>query len=198
VIDRTLAIRPGPPSSRSISDPTSHAMTEIQTERLILRRFTPEDAAFIVRLLNEPSFVHNIGDRGVRTLEDAAKYLRDGPIASYARHGYGLWLAALKDTREPIGMCGLLKRDHLPDPDIGYALLPEFCSRGYASEAAAAVLEVGWRELGMTRILAVVTPANAASIRLLEKLGFALAGTAPAQPGGAELALYEAHRPDDR
>jgi RimJ/RimL family protein N-acetyltransferase len=173
-------------------------MTVTQTERLVLRHFTPDDAAFILRLLNEPSFLHNIGDRGVRTLDDARKYLDDGPMASYARHGHGLWLAALKGTGEPIGMCGLLKRDHLPHPDIGYALLPEFCSRGYASEAASAVLELGWRELGLARILAIVSPANAASIRLLENLGFTPAGTAQAQPGGADSALYELHRPDWR
>jgi len=173
-------------------------MTVTQTARLTLRRFAPGDAAFILRLLNEPSFLRNIGDRGVRTLEDAETYLHDGPIASYERHGHGLWLAALRDTGEPIGMCGLLKRDHLPHPDIGYALLPEFCSYGYASESAAAVLEIGWRELGLERVLAIVSPTNAASIRLLENLGFAPAGTAPAQPGGVESALYELHRPDAR
>lgn len=172
------------------------SMTVTQTERLVLRRFTAGDAPFILRLLNEPSFLHNIGDRGVRTLADAARYLEAGPIASYARHGFGLWLAALKATGEPIGMCGLLRRDHLPHPDVGYALLPEFCSYGFAREAAAATLELGWRELGLERILAIVSPTNAASIRLLESLGFAAAGTAQAHPGAADSALYEVHRPD--
>jgi RimJ/RimL family protein N-acetyltransferase len=161
----------------------------LETERLILRRFTPGDAAFILRLLNEPSFIENIGDRGVRTLEHAERYLRDGPIESYERHGHGLWLVALKGTAQAIGMCGLLKRDQLPDVDLGYAFLPEFWSSGYAHESTSAVL--GWAALrGIRRVLAIVSPGNAASIRLLEKLGFAFERATALKPGTPDVSLY--------
>ena len=161
----------------------------METERLILRPFDAGDVPFILRLLNEPSFIENIGDRGVRTPEDAQRYLADGPIASYARHGHGLWLVALKETLEPIGMCGLLKRDQLPDVDLGYAFLPGFWSSGYAHEAARATLE--WaRSRGMDRIVAIVSPGNTRSIRLLEKLGFAFEGLTTTSPDAPPVAIY--------
>jgi RimJ/RimL family protein N-acetyltransferase len=161
----------------------------LESERLILRRFATGDSPFILRLLNEPSFIENIGDRGVRTLEHAERYLTDGPIESYRRHGHGLWLVALKETLQPLGMCGLLKRDQLPDVDLGYAFLPEFWSSGYAHEAARAVLD--WaRSRRIPRILAIVSPGNAPSIRLLEKLGFAFERLTAMSPGAPEVALY--------
>ena len=161
----------------------------LETERLVLRRFAAGDSAFILRLLNEPSFIENIGDRGVRTLEQAERYLADGPIESYRRHGHGLWLVALKETLQPIGMCGLLKRDQLPDVDLGYAFLPEFWSSGYAHESARAVLDwAGSRRIG--RILAIVSPGNAPSIRLLEKLGFAFERLTAMSPGASDVAVY--------
>jgi [ribosomal protein S5]-alanine N-acetyltransferase len=161
----------------------------LETERLILRRFGTGDAPFILRLLNEPSFIENIGDRGVRTLEHAERYLADGPIDSYRRHGHGLWLVALKQTQQPIGMCGLLKRDQLPEVDLGYAFLPEFWSNGYARESSAAVLD--WaRSRRIGRILAIVSPGNAPSIRLLEHLGFAFERSVTMTPGAPEVALY--------
>ncbi|MFN7928825.1 MAG: GNAT family N-acetyltransferase [Blastocatellia bacterium] len=140
------------------------------TERLQLRRFTLDDAAFILQLLNEPSFLTNIGDKGVRTVDDAREYLRTGPLASYAQHGFGLLLVELQNT--PIGMCGILKRDGLDAPDIGYALLPRYWSQGYAIEAATAVLQYAYITLQLNRILAITKPDNTASIRVLEKLGF--------------------------
>src|SRR5690349_12434898 len=112
---------------------------QIETARLCLRELTPDDGEFILRLLNEPSFIQNIGDRGVRTIEDARAYIVNGPIASYQKYGFGLLLVELKESGESIGICGLLKRDVLEDPDIGYALLPEFWSRGYAYESATAL-----------------------------------------------------------
>jgi len=161
----------------------------LETERLILRRFTAGDAAFILRLLNEPSFIENIGDRGVRTLEHAERYLVDGPIESYQRHGHGLWLVALKGTLQPLGMCGLLKRDQLPDVDLGYAFLPEFWSSGYAHESARAVLD--WAPArGIERIVAIVSAGNGPSIRLLEKLGFAFERFTTMSPGTPEVGLY--------
>lgn len=168
----------------------------LETERLILRQFTGGDAPFILRLLNEPSFIENIGDRGVRTLEHAERYLGDGPIESYRRHGHGLWLVALKETLQPIGMCGLLKRDQLPDVDLGYAFLPEFWSSGYAHESARAALD--WaRARRIPRIVAIVSQGNAPSIRLLEKLGFAFERLTVMSPGAPDVALYGLRLDDD-
>jgi hypothetical protein len=109
-----------------------------------------DDAPLLVRLLNEPSFIENIGDRGVHSLEDAHRYLREGPMAMYEKYGFGLWHTALKDGTF-IGMCGMLKRDNLPDPDLGYAYLPEFWGQGFAYEAAAATLQHCAQKFGLTR-----------------------------------------------
>jgi len=142
-----------------------------ETPRLHLRRLLPEDDAFILGLLNQPSFLRFIGDRGVRTLEDARAYIAKGPGASYAQHGFGLYHLMLRATAEPIGMCGLLQRDTLPDPDVGFALLPQFWGQGYASEAAAAMLEHGQRDFGMKRILGITAEDNLASGSVLLKIG---------------------------
>lgn len=144
---------------------------QIQTDRLILRQFTLGDAAFILELANEPSFIQNIGDRGVRTLSDAERYLENGPISSYARNGFGLLAVTLNGTGQPIGMCGLIKRPALEDVDIGYAFLPKFWSKGYALESAQAVMDHAKEAPGLKRVVAIVDPNNAGSIRLLEKLG---------------------------
>lgn len=146
-------------------------MNVIETERLNLRRLDAGDAAFILELLNDPSFLQCIGDKGVRTHEDAVRYILEGPIESYARHGFGLWLVELKDSQTPAGICGLVKRDTLPDADIGYAFLPHFRSRGYAYESAAAVMSYASVALGLRRVLAITNPENAGSIKVLEKLG---------------------------
>ena len=145
-------------------------MNILETERLTLRQFTADDAPFILELVNEPSFIQNIGDRGVRSLEGAVKYIETGPVTSYARNGFGLYLVQLKESGESIGMCGLIKRETLDDVDIGYAFLPKFWSKGYAVEAALAVKEQG-RSLGLKRLVAIVDPTNQGSIRVLEKLG---------------------------
>ncbi|PKL97108.1 MAG: GNAT family N-acetyltransferase [Gammaproteobacteria bacterium HGW-Gammaproteobacteria-7] len=147
------------------------------TKRLCIRRFVPGDAGFILRLLNERSFIDNIADRQVRSLADAERYLRDGPMASYAAHGHGLNCVELRESGEPIGMCGILKRDTLPHPDLGYALLPEHTGQGYAREAAAAVMQHATDELGIRRLLAIVNADNSRSIRLLGQLGFTLEPT---------------------
>lgn len=156
-----------------------------------LRRFEPDDAAFILELLNEPSFLQFIGDRGVRTLDDARRYLETGPIASYAQHGFGLCLTLLKAGDVPIGMCGLLRRETpaLDAPDLGYAFLPAYWSQGYASEAAAAVLDHGLHALGLPRIVAFTTPDNYRSIKLLEKLGFHFERLMPYN-GGEVVSLF--------
>ncbi|HEX6092283.1 MAG TPA: GNAT family N-acetyltransferase [Dongiaceae bacterium] len=152
-------------------------MVEIKTARLTIRPFTFDDAPFILRLLNEPSFIENIADKGVRDLEGARGYLRDGPLASYERHGFGLWRVGLAGDDTPIGMAGVLKRDYLEDIDIGYALLPEFCGAGYAFEATSAVLAHARNQMGARRVVAIVADYNERSIHLLKKLGFAQEGT---------------------
>jgi RimJ/RimL family protein N-acetyltransferase len=147
------------------------SMHVIETERLHLRQLNAGDAPFMLELLNEPSFIRNIGDRGVRNVEDAAGYILRGPVDSYARHGFGLWLVELKESGTPAGICGLVRRDALPDPDIGYAFLPRFRSRGYAREAAAATLGYAFDALKLERVLAITNPDNSGSIKVLEKIG---------------------------
>ena len=146
-------------------------MTILETERLILRQLTTDDAEFIFELLNDPSWIQNIGDRNIRNLDDACAYIVNGPVASYAKNGFGLWLVELKETKESIGMCGLIRRDTLEDIDIGYALLPRFWGQGYAIEAARAAKDYAKDVVGLKRLVAIVDPANEGSIRVLEKLG---------------------------
>jgi RimJ/RimL family protein N-acetyltransferase len=144
----------------------------LETERLVLCQLTVDDAPFILGLLNEPSFIRFIADRGVRTLAAAREYIQNGPMASYARHGFGLYLTALKETGEPLGMCGLVRRDGLDDVDLGYAFLPAHWGHGYAFEAAAAVLDYACRVVGLRRLVAIVSVDNDRSIKLLDRLGF--------------------------
>jgi [ribosomal protein S5]-alanine N-acetyltransferase len=165
-------------------------VTTLATERLTIRPLTFEDDAFILKLVNERSFIEHIGDKQVRTLEDARSYIASGPRASHAAHGFGLDRVELSSTRQPMGMCGLLKRDNLPDPDIGYAFLQEFWSRGYASEAVRAVLNDARERLALKRVAAVVSNDNAASIRLLERMGFRFQGMFEFHEGEPEVRLY--------
>jgi RimJ/RimL family protein N-acetyltransferase len=146
-------------------------LTVIETQRLVLRRLGTDDAEFILDLLNQPSFLRYIGDKEVRNNEDAIRYIQTGPMASYERFGFGLYLVELKETGVSIGICGLLKRDSLPDVDIGFAFLPSYWSRGYALESATAVMTDGREARGLRRIVAITSPDNDASIRLLEKIG---------------------------
>lgn len=147
-------------------------MTIRETERLLLRRLAPTDDEFILELLNDPDFLRNIGDKGVRTLSDARDYVANGPAASYARFGFGLDLVVRRADGAPLGICGLIKRDALDDVDLGFAFLPQHRSQGYAMEAAGAVLAQAREELALPRLAAITIPANAPSIRLLERLGF--------------------------
>lgn len=162
----------------------------LATERLTLRPLTCEDDSFILKLVNEPAFIEHIGDKQVRTLEGARSYIESGPRASHAAHGFGLDRVDLSSTGQPIGMCGLLKRDNLPDPDVGYAFLPEFWSRGYASEAVRAVLDDAKQRLAFGRVAAVVSNENSASIRLLERLGFRFQRMFVFHEGEPEVRLY--------
>jgi RimJ/RimL family protein N-acetyltransferase len=148
-----------------------------------------EDAAFFLRLLNEPSWLENIGDRGVRTLADAEDYITNNIRAAYQAHGFGLYALQIRSAPLPIGLCGLVRRDFLSSPDLGFALLPEHCGHGYATEAARAVLKHAHVELGIEQLYAIVRPGNQRSVRLLEQLGFRRTG--PYQiPQGDEVELY--------
>jgi RimJ/RimL family protein N-acetyltransferase len=165
-------------------------LPELETSRLILRRFDFDDAPFVVSLLNQPSFIANIGDRGVRSIEDAHRYLRDGPMTMYQKHGFGLWHAARKSDGAAVGMCGLLKRDHLPDVDVGYAFLPEYWGLGYAFESASATLRHGAQKFGLQRVIGVVSQGNSASIRVLEKLGMRFERMYPMRADEPLVRLY--------
>jgi RimJ/RimL family protein N-acetyltransferase len=146
-------------------------MIVCETRRLRLRHLLDRDAPFILELLNEPDFIRNIGDREVRTLEDARRYIQHGPMVSYSQHGFGLWLVELRDSGAPIGICGLLKRDYLQDVDVGFALREAYRGKGYAFEAAEAAMRYGREDLGISRIVAITSPDNHSSAKVLHKLG---------------------------
>lgn len=145
-------------------------MLVCETERLMLRHFSLDDAPFVMELVTDPSFIQNIRDTGVKDLDGACGYIEERLLASYAKHGFGLYLVALKDGT-PVGMCGLVKRDGLDDADIGYALLPRYWSQGYAQEAARAVMLFAREELKLRRVVGITDPDNQPSARLLQKLG---------------------------
>lgn len=145
-------------------------MNIIETDRLVLRKLTIDDAKFILDLLNQPSFIQFIGDRGVRTLDDARDYILKRLVDSYERFGFGLYLTLLKDNKVPIGICGLVKRESLEDVDVGFAFLPQYWSKGYAFESASGVLAYARNTLGLKRIVGITTPDNQSSIKVLEKM----------------------------
>lgn len=165
-------------------------MIVIESDRLQLRRIELDDAGFLLDLLNQPSFLHFIGDKGVRTLDDARNYILSGPVASYQRFGFGMYLTLLKEARIPIGICGLLKRDSLEDVDVGFAFLPQFWSKGYAFESASAVMAYGRNALGLGRIVAVTSPHNHGSIHILEKLGLRFETMIRLQEDSPEIKLF--------
>lgn len=165
-------------------------MFVLETERLILRKLSIGDAEFILRLLNEPSFLRYIGDKGVRTLDDARQYILDGPVDSYEHNGFGLYKVELKENGIPIGISGLVKRDTLPDPDIGFAFLPAYWSKGYAVESAASVMSYARGVLGLNRILAITSPDNEASAKLLRKIGLSFERMIKLSEDAPEVKLF--------
>ncbi|HKP37059.1 MAG TPA: GNAT family N-acetyltransferase [Pyrinomonadaceae bacterium] len=165
-------------------------MKVLETERLVLKHLSIEDAAFILRLLNEPSFIQYIGDKKVRTLDDARQYIENGPRKSYEENGFGLNKVELKSTGEPMGISGLVKRDTLPEPDIGFAFLPEYWNQGYAIESARAVMDHARNVLGITRVVAITSPENDASARLLEKIGLRFQRLIKFTDESAEIKLF--------
>ncbi|WP_257348349.1 GNAT family N-acetyltransferase [Pseudalkalibacillus decolorationis] len=164
-------------------------MKVIETDRLILRWLSTDDASFILKLLNDPSWLRFIGDKGVRTLENARNYILTGPMDMYDRLGFGLYLTEIKEGKIPVGICGLIKRDSLEDVDIGFAFLSRFQSKGYAYEAASATMAYGI-DLGLNRIVAITTKDNYDSIRLLEKIGMKFGRNVLLPPDTEELKLF--------
>lgn len=166
-------------------------MIDSQTDRLKIRALTLDDADFVLKLVNEPSWIEYIGDKAVHSLEDARHYLESGPLASYAEHGFGMFLIADRHSGTPMGMCGLIRRDGLDAEDIGFAFLPAYWGQGYALEAARAVVAFARDAARLPRLLAITLATNRSSIALLKRLGFARAGTTTL-PGDPEpLELYE-------
>lgn len=166
-----------------------------ETARLKLHHLDYVDAAFILELLNEPSFIQFIGDKGVRTLDDAREYLQNGPLDSYKRHGFGLFRVVHREDKLAVGICGLLQRDELADPDIGFAFLPRFWSKGFAQEAAAATLDHGRDQLNMKRVVAITNRDNHSSIKLLQKIGLFFEGTVRLADDADEVNLYAINFP---
>ena len=146
-------------------------MIVVETDRLVLRRLSIEDAQFILELLNEPAWLRFIGDKGVHTLDEARGYITGGAVDSYARRGFGLYHTSRKSDEVSVGICGLIKRPGLEDVDIGFAFLERFWGNGYATEACLAVIDHARRDIGLTRLVAITDPDNEASIRVLGRLG---------------------------
>jgi len=144
----------------------------LETERLRLRKMTLDDAGLMLAVWNDPAFVRHVGDRGIRTTEDARDAMQKGALHLYEEYGYGPYRIGLKEDDTPIGICGLFRRDGLDEPDIGYSTLPDYCGKGYAFEAAAAVVDYAFAELSLERLIAIISPGNEASLSLIRKLGF--------------------------
>lgn len=162
----------------------------LETERLALRELNESDASFIIELLNSDGWLKYIGDRNVKTEDQARDYLNNGPIKSYQDNGYGLYLVELKNEKIPIGICGIIKRDNLELPDIGYAFLPKYMGQGYAFEIAQQTLVYAKEQLNINKILAITNPENKASIKLLGKLGLTFQKMIDATNDSNELKLF--------
>ena len=163
----------------------------LETQRLRLRQFNLDDCEFIIKLLNSPGWIEYIGDRNVKTKEQAESYLKNGPLKSYEKNGFGLSMVETK-FREPIGMCGIIRRDSLEHPDLGFAFLPEYTSQGFGFEIGSAVLTHAKKDLDFPTVLAITLPTNVKSIRLLEKIGFSFVKNHRADSTSEEFLLYSA------
>ncbi len=170
----------------------------LETERLVLREFSIDDAEFILTLLNTPGWLEYIGDKNVRTVEDAVNYLENGPIKSYKENGFGLWLTSLKNNGTPIGMCGLVNRESLEDIDIGFALLPENSNLGYGYEIAQATINHAKHVLGIEKIVAITDSNNVPSIKLLNKLGLQFEKTLKLSENDTVLLFSPLNADEDR
>ncbi|MEE4218378.1 MAG: GNAT family N-acetyltransferase [Xanthomonadales bacterium] len=162
----------------------------MRTRRLRLRWITEDDAGLLLAIWNDPDFIRHVGDRGIRTLEEARQAAREKILKHYDEHGYGPYRVSMVKTDEAMGICGLFKRENLEYPDIGYGFLPEFCGRGYAIEAAQAVLDHARGQMNLPQLLAIVTPENVRSTRLLEKLGLRAEGQVRMPGEDQDILLY--------
>jgi [ribosomal protein S5]-alanine N-acetyltransferase len=162
----------------------------IETERLILRKFTVDDASFILGLLNTPSWLRFIGDRNVHSVEEAKQFLLNGYLKSYETHGFGFYVAVEKATQNSIGMCGLVKRNTLENVDIGFAFMPEFMGKGYGFEAASATLNYAENVLRLEKVIAIVDPENVVSIALIKKIGLQFERMVRLSADDIELMLF--------
>ena len=165
-------------------------MTVLETDRLLIDEFSVDDAAFMLELLNTPTWLQFIGDRGVKTLDEARQYILNGPIKSYNQFGFGPYVVKLKASGLPIGLCGLHRRETLDDIDIGFAFLPEYAGKGYGYESASAVLIYAATDLGLTRVTGITRRTNHNSIRLLEKLGLQFEKEIQFRPVGEKSLLF--------
>ncbi|MFE3573750.1 GNAT family N-acetyltransferase [Lysinibacillus sp. NPDC059133] len=165
-------------------------MKILETERLTLRLQTTDDADFILELVNDPSWLEFIGDRGVRTVEDAREYIVNGPMHMYEQFGFCFYLVERKEDQSPVGICGFVKRESLEDVDIGFAFLPKYWGKGYAYEAASATLAYGLDTLGLNRIVAITTQDNHASAKVLEKIGLKFEGLVQFSNDAEELRFF--------
>lgn len=166
-----------------------------ETDRLLLRPMAVEDAAFILELLNEPSFLANIGDKEVRTLQDALGYIQSAGWDNYDRFGFGMNTVELIDTSTRIGICGLLQRDWLSSPDLGFAYLESFHGQGFGSEAAGGMLDIAFGALGLTSVCAITSMTNEASVGVLRKNGFREGAPVRKTPDGPDIRYLECSRP---
>jgi len=162
----------------------------IETERVVLRKFTIDDAAFMLEMLNTPTWLRFIGDRNVKTLEEAENYLLNGNIRSYQEYGFGFYVVVIKETQESIGICGIVKREGLEDVDIGFAFFQQFMGKGYGYEAGSATLNYALNDLKIKKIVAIVDPENVVSIALLKKIGLQFEKMIQLSPKGIELMLF--------
>lgn len=162
----------------------------LETERLQLRRVTLDDADLMLAIWNDPAFVRYVGDRGVRNIEQARNAVKSSALRLYAEFGYGPYVVMQKSDNARIGICGLFRREHLDEPDIGFALLPDYCGKGLAGEAAFAVLAHSRDDLGLETITAIVSPENESSIALIRKLGLSFAGMITMPGEEQEICLY--------
>lgn len=164
-------------------------MKILETERLTLSEVTENDAEFMLDLLNQPSFIKYIGDRNVRTIDEAQNFIETRYNKSYKDNGYGLYLVKLKDEDTKIGVCGFVKRDNFQYADVGFAFLPQFEKKGYAFESALAIMKYGQEVLEFREVLAITTQDNESSGKLLAKLGFKFEEIIE-MPNGEELKLF--------
>lgn len=165
-------------------------MIVAETARLRLRTITADDAAFYYELVNDPTWLEFIGDKGIRTIAQAHTAIIDGPLAMQQRHGHSLYVMERREDGRALGLCGLIRRDSLPDVDIGYAIRPAYFGQGYTFEAAQAVLALARGPLGIRRLLGITDPGNVNSIRLLEKLGLRFEQVKLLPPGDKPTNIY--------